>query len=444
MIKILATLFVLSIFIPVEFYYLAGGLRLETYRVILALVLIYSLFNIKELIEKADLVDILVISFTLLATASFIYNHGMQKGIESAGIFAIEVLGAFYLARTFITTPKRFFQINIAFIAILSIFTVFTFYESFFHHRILHEWATQLTGHQSLDPSLYTHYYIRFDILRATNVFIHPILYGTLTAIFFPFAILLTLFAFKPRYLIATATLLLSMVLTLSSAPLLSIVFQSMGAVLSHFWYGAKRFWIGMLFLGVSGAFLINIISNRGFFALLVSHLTFNPATGYYRMFQWKYAMDDVLDNPLLGIGVSQWSRPDWLNYSIDSFWLLITMQHGIPAGFILLFCSLYIVFHVLNNLHKQHTLYRWMANAWLLSFLSLILIGFTVDYFGKLQPMFFFTLGAIGWLRYPHLNQHMMKLNWLSKLRRVKGQTGVPLQKPTQPKQSQPDKSKS
>jgi hypothetical protein len=419
MIKILAVLFVISIFIPVEFYYLAGGLRLEAYRIILGIVLIYSLFNIKSLIAKADLVDILLIAFTLLATISLIYNHGLQKGIESAGIFIIEVLGSFYLARNFITTPKRFFQINIAFIAILTVVASFTLYESFTHHRILHDWATRITGHQSLDPSLYTHYYIRAGILRATNLFVHPILYGTLTAIFFPFIILLTLFVFKPRYLIATFALLISMLLTMSSAPMLSTIFQGMSAILAHFWNGARRFWIGLLFLGVSGAFLINTISNRGFFALLVSHLTFNPATGYYRMYQWKYAMDDVVDNPILGIGVSQWSRPDWLNYSIDSFWLLITMQHGIPAGIILLFCSFYIVFHVLNNLHKHHVLYRWMANAWILSFLSLILIGFTVDYFGKLQPMFFFTLGAIGWLNYPHLNQHMSKLSWLSRLKK-------------------------
>jgi len=416
MIKILGILFIISIFIPVEFYYLAGGLRLETYRIVLALVLIYSLLNIKEVLEQADLVDILVLAFTLLATASFIYNHGLQKGIESAGIFVIEVLGSFYLARTLITTPKRFFQVNIAFISLLSLFALFTVYESFAQHRILHEWATQLTGHHSLDQSLYTHYYIRNGIMRATNLFVHPILYGTLTAIFFPFAVLLTLFAFKPRYLGMATALMISMLLTLSSAPLLSIVFQGGAAILSNFWNGAKRFWLALLLMGVSGAFLVNLISNRGFFAILISHLTFNPNTGYYRMFQWKYAMDDVLDNPLLGIGVSQWSRPDWLNYSIDSFWLLITMQHGIPAGFILLFCSLYIVFHVLNNLHKQHTYYRWMANAWVLSFLALILIGFTVDYFGKLQPMFFFTLGAIAWIKYPHLNQHMTNLAKLSK----------------------------
>ncbi len=418
MIKILAVLFVISIFIPVEFYYLAGGLRLEAYRVVLGLVLIYSLFNIKEIIQQADLVDILLLTFTLLATASLISNHGMQKGIESAGIFIIEVLGSFYLARSFITTPKRFYQINIAFISLLAIGAVFTLYESFSHHRVLHEWASKITGHQSLDPSLYTHYYIRAGIMRATNLFVHPILYGTLTAIFFPFAIMLTIFAFRPRYLLATIALLVSMLLTLSSAPLLSTLFQGMIAFLTYFWKGARRFWVAFLFSSLSIAFLINIISNRGFFALLVSHLTFNPNTGYYRMFQWKYAMDDVLDNPLLGIGISQWSRPEWLNYSIDSFWLLITMQHGIPAGLLLLFCSLYLVFHVLNTLHQQHHLYRWMANAWVLSFLSLILIGFTVDYFGKLQPMFFFTLGAIGWLKHPQLNQKMQQLEWLTRSR--------------------------
>ena len=420
MIKILAALFIISIFIPVEFYYLAGGLRLEVYRVILGLVLIYSLINIKDLINKADLVDILLLAFTLLATMSFIYNHGLQKGIESAGIFIIEVLGAFYLAKTFITTPKRFYQVNIAFIAILSCLTLFTIYESLSHYRVLHDWASKITGHHSLDPSLFTHYYIRFGIMRATNLFIHPILYGTLTAIFFPFAIMLTLYAFKPRYLVASISLLVSMLLTLSSAPLLSTIFQAMGAVLTRYWHGAKRFWIGLLFIGFSAALLISLISNRGFFKLLVSHLTFNPSTGYYRILQWKYASDDVLDNPLLGIGVSQWSRPADLNYSIDSFWLLITMQHGIPAGMILLFCCLYIVFHVLNNLHKQHEAYRWMANAWVLSFLALILIGFTVDYFGKLQPMFFFTLGAISWINHPNLNQHIKKLIWLNRLKQL------------------------
>lgn len=163
--RILAILFVISIFIPVEFHYLLGSLRIEAYRLVLGAALLVSIINIKTVLERADLVDILLGAFMLLATASLIYNHGPQKGLESSGILAIEVLGSFYLARLFITTPKRYYYINLAFVSILAGLLVFSLYEAFAQHRILHEWATRITGNDSLDYRLYTHYYIRAGIM---------------------------------------------------------------------------------------------------------------------------------------------------------------------------------------------------------------------------------------------------------------------------------------
>jgi hypothetical protein len=58
-------------------------------------------------------------------------------------------------------------------------------------------------------------------------------------------------------------------------------------------------------------------------------------------------------------------------------------------------------VFSVLNRVNRQYEDTKWMVTSWILSFMSLILIGFTVDYFDKLQPMFFFTLGAMSWAKY-------------------------------------------
>jgi hypothetical protein len=427
-IRLLALLFVFSIFIPVEFHYLAGTLRIEAYRIVLGLALIYAFLNIKSLLEQADLIDILLFLFVLLASASLIYNHGLKDGIESAGILIIEVLGAFYLARFYITTPKRYYQINLLFVTILALLLVFSLYEAFAKHRILHEWAKSITGHDSLDYRLYTHYYIRMGIMRTTNLFAHPILYGTIGAIFFPFIVLLTLYKFKWSYLLRSIALLVGMVSTLSSAPLLAVAFQGMTAMLSKFWHGGKRFWFAAAFLMTSGFILISAISNRGFFAILVSHLTFNPVTGYYRMLQWQYTQDDILDHPLFGIGLHDWTRPDWMNNSIDSFWLLVTLQHGLIAGFILLFVCLYAVFHVLNNLHKHHPATRWMVESWILAFMSLILIGFTVDYFGKLQPLFFFVLGSIAWARhYSQLNRTLNKMSWLAKNRRRQKQHRKP-----------------
>jgi len=347
--RILTILFIISIFIPVEFHYLLGSLRIETYRVVLGLALVVSIINIRQVLEKADFVDVLLGAFIILATASLMYNHGVQKGLESSGILAIEVLGSFYLARLFITTPKRYYFVNLGFVMILSVMVFFSLYEAFAKHRILHDWATMITGNNSLDYRLYTHYYIRFGIMRTTNLFAHPILYGTIGAIFFPFAILLVINKFKWINFGRALALLIGMITTLSSAPLLAVVFQGATAMLAHYWQGAKRLWSSLAFFAFASFLLINALSNRGFFAILISYLTFNPVTGYYRMLQWEHSMDDIADNPVMGIGLHDWSRPEWMNSSIDSFWLLVTMQHGVFAGFILLFCSFYAVFNVLG-----------------------------------------------------------------------------------------------
>jgi hypothetical protein len=415
----LAILFVVSIFIPVEFHYLAGTLRIEAYRVVLGLVLVYGLINIKKILEHADLIDILLFFFVTLATASLIYNHGLQKGIESSGILIIEILGAFYLARLFIKTPKNYYEIYLWFATILAFLLIFSLYEAFAKHRILHEWAKNITGHDALDYRLYTHYYIRLGIMRTTNLFAHPILYGTIGAIFFPFIVLLTAYKFKLKNALKALAIFIGMMTTLSSAPLLSVAFQGMTAVLTRFWDGGKRFWFGFSFIALSGMILVSSISNRGFFAILVSHLTFNPVTGYYRLLQWEHSMDDIADNPLFGIGLNDWTRPEWMNSSIDSFWLLMTLQHGIITSFLLLVVSLYAVFHTLNNLHKYHPASRWMVESWILAFMSLILIGFTVDYFGKIQPLFFFVLGSIGWARsYPKLNHILARMSLTARYR--------------------------
>lgn len=411
--SILIILFIASIFVPVEFHQMLGSLRIEPYRVVLALSLVYSLINFRKILEQADLIDILLFALLLLTFASFLYNHNLQKALESTGIYAIETLGAFYLARLWITTPKRFYNVNIAFIVILVAIFGFGVYESFNHHRILHEWAKAITGHDSLDYRLYTHYYVRLGILRATNVFSHPILYGTIAALFFPFMMLLMYFTFKKRYLISNVILFSTMMLTLSSAPLLSLIFQGLSSIVVKFWNGSQRFWLAFGFIGIAAAMFLQIFSNRGFFGILVSYLTFNPVTGYYRMLQWKYSMNDIKDNLLFGIAHHDWSRPAWLTESIDSFWLLLVLQHGIIAGILLFFASFYAVFYFLNRLYLHHSYTRWMITSWILAFTAMILIGFTVDFYGKLQPMYFFFLGAIGWARYHReINQKMDKIS--------------------------------
>jgi len=414
MLRLLAILFIISIFIPVEFYTMAGSLRIETYRVVLAGAFIYTLLNFRVALERADIVDVLLACLVALAFASFWYNHDLAKAMQSTGIYALETLGAFYLARMFITTPERFYMVNLAFVVALGALTLLTVYEAFSHQRILHEIAKQITGHDSLDYRLYTNDYMRAGIMRATSIFEHPILYGTLLATFFPFALLHVMRTRRTGYAINLLGLVASMILTFSSAPLLSFIFQAITAVLVKFWNTAKRLWVAVLFSGLAGALIINAASDRGFFGILISYLTFNPNTGYFRMLQWQYTADDIMNSPILGIAHNDWTRPYWMAWmgnSIDSFWLLLALQHGLFAALLLLIASFYAAFNILNLIHKHHDRTRWMVVSWLLSFMSLILIGFTVDYFGKLQPMFFFMLGAISWAKYYPLWNYQAEL---------------------------------
>lgn len=413
--RLLAICFVISMFIPVEFFTMLGSVRMEVYRLVLALALVYTLLNIRRVLEQADLVDILLVILILFVFTSFWYNHGPQKAIESTGIYAIETLGAFYLARLYITTPLRFYQIHQWFIIPLALLTPLTLYEAFSQHRVLHDIAKAITGHEGLDPRLYTADYMRAGFLRAASLFEHPILYGTLMTMFFPFAVMLLWCYRQLRHDLAVISLAIAMVLTFSSAPLLATIFQTFTAVLTHFWYGAKRFWLAFLAGSLALAFLIETFSNRGFFGILISYLTFNPNTGYFRLLQWQFAADDIRQHLILGIGHHDWTRPywmDWMGNSIDSFWLLLILQHGLFALLLLLIACLYAAFYTLNLAHNHHSQTRWMVNAWIMSFMSLILIGFTVDYFGKLQPAFFFMLGAINWAKYWPLWNEQITLN--------------------------------
>ncbi|MEZ5447987.1 MAG: hypothetical protein R3E89_02825 [Thiolinea sp.] len=87
---------------------MAGGVRIEAYRIVLGLALIYAFFNLRTLMEQMNITDILLFGLIGLSFASFWYNHSLQKAIESTGLYALETLGAFYLARLYINSPQRF------------------------------------------------------------------------------------------------------------------------------------------------------------------------------------------------------------------------------------------------------------------------------------------------------------------------------------------------
>jgi hypothetical protein len=72
------------------------------------------------------------------------------------------------------------------------------------------------------------------------------------------------------------------------------------------------------------------VISNNpvGF---IISNLTFSPESGYYREWTWHMVTLYVSQSPWFGLGFGK--LPDEIDHSIDSLWLVLSIQSGYPGA---------------------------------------------------------------------------------------------------------------
>src|SRR5699024_297760 len=81
----------------------------------------------------------------------------------------------------------------------------------------------------------------------------------------------------------------------------------------------------------VLGYIVLDLIAAKSPFHTLVHKATFSVGSSYNRILIWRYGTDNVVDNPIFGIGSNDWARPSWMGDSVDNFWLLFAMQYGLP-----------------------------------------------------------------------------------------------------------------
>ena len=96
-----------------------------------------------------------------------------------------------------------------------------------------------------------------------------------------------------------------------------------------------------------AGYLVIELGSNQTPVQFYISYFTFDRQTGWFRIWIWEYGSASVLNHPLFGIGFGDWVRPKWMPNSIDNFWLVTAVRHGIPALILLFGSYLWIMFAV-------------------------------------------------------------------------------------------------
>lgn len=391
-------LMIISFVCPTELSIFISDLRLPPHRVALLILVPVALFR---LVSRPDIrfraFDGLFIAFGLWTT--WVYGqHTGADGYIFGGSLALESTGGYLVARVWVRdVPAMMATLRLMMLAIIFSFFV-ALPETLFGQIFTHDFLYQITGYKH-PTGIETRAMV---LTRAYGTFDHPIHLGTFCAALFALfwiAERKTLKRSGRAVFLGGATML-----GVSSAPLLCIALQI--AML-----GWERLTRGMaqrtpitlaiifgLYLGAS------VVSNRGPISLIATGMTFDAATGFYRLQIWEHGLNNVWANPILGIGLAEWDRPEWMASStVDAFWLVTAMRGGIPGFLILVFAIIALgrgaVVRGIKNRDKD---IKRLATGWMMSLIALCMVATTVHYWNALNAFFFFFMGLGGWLADP------------------------------------------
>jgi hypothetical protein len=371
----------LVIFVPIEFSFFIFGLRFSAVRLLLILsapslivmsVQKFATGNYRFVLS--DLFFILTGFWLIFAPANV---DGLGPALNHAGPEALEFCVAYLLARV---APARhgdalaFFGLLcpvIAGVALLGLLDPLT------GSYVSHDLARKLTGFVGSDLNYWTDNH-RLGLLRASGSIEHPILFGFICVV----GLIVAAEVRVPSRIFVIIACSIGTIFSFSSAPwqaaLLGFCLLAYGRITAQ-----VRFRWAALFalaaVGIATAFTLSD-SPVGY---IISHLTFDPSSGYYRVWTWDRVTYYVSLSPWHGIGYG--TLPDEINHSIDSLWLVLSIHSGYP-GAILTFLTLIGAASLPTSgrgvrLTDEET---HLGMALGIVILLIVFIGFTVDLWGS------------------------------------------------------------
>jgi hypothetical protein len=186
--------------------------------------------------------------------------------------------------------------------------------------------------------------------------------------------------------------------LSMSSAPISCLVFQVVLMAYAGLLRRNSRKWLILWSIFAAGVLAAQLGSNQGAAKFFISHFTFDPQTGWYRVAIWDYGSASVLNHPMLGIGLADWERPRWMvSDSVDNFWLLTAMRHGIPALVLLLGSCIYTMVAV-TTAKSADRMVEICRVAYLISIITFLFVGVTIQFSHGIYAWFVFILGSGAW----------------------------------------------
>lgn len=401
-------LLLISLVMPPETNVMAGPIRLSPFRVVLMITFFpcaAALFGGRA--GRLMLVDWLMLAHVCWSALALFANHGMGQ-IEAAGIYGIEVFGAYMIGRVYVRDAQSFRCCAAWLLLLVGLIGITTVVETLTGRHVIREIAGMVMGKPFSSPIGE-----RFGYTRAYGPFDHPILYG----VFAMSVLSLSWFSLSRNDKLSFSRIGQTLVVFVSGATALSsgafatmIVQAGLIAYERLFRWLPYRWWL--LSGGIVSSYIfIDALSNRSGIKVFLSYLTFSAHTAYSRLNIWHFGMAEVKRHPIFGIGANDWVRPSWMGDSVDNFWLYTAMRYGIP-GFLLLASALVVLFWQISRnpvrnergriVHCSSTDEGRVRLGWLYTMIGITVAAATVHLWNSVAIYFFFLMGAGVWLARP------------------------------------------
>lgn len=320
----LMVLFVACLFIPGVFS--VAGSQLSPYRLVLIAVLPWLLW--RWLTTRPCLVDFLVLASAGWTVLALVKNHGLGVG-PRALISFVELFGGYLIGRILITDAreyKRYFVILGFGFAVIAPF-------------VLLEMATGFNTFRTLFGTIFTiparqhNLGMRLGLVRAQGTLEHPILWGLVASLGVANG-----FYIWRRNLVkafgASGFFAFMVGTSLSSGPLLAVLAQICLTAWDRLFFFMRFRWVVLGFLALFTLLVLKILAQFHLLDFVLQHFTFSQVSAAGRLVVFDYGMMEVMQHPVFGIGLNEWTRP-WYRAgkaSFDNFWLLEAMRYGIPT----------------------------------------------------------------------------------------------------------------
>lgn len=334
-----------------------------------------------------DLLAFLTAAWMLGAAAS----TGGLESLSSPAAESLQFLFSYIVARGYFLSEAAL-DTFVRALKILTVAVVLIGAAEFVSGRwIAHDAAAAIFGTSPLG-AVY-----RGGSIRATSTLDHPILFGVFCALVNPIVLLSERVA--GRAILLSGVCLMGCLLSQSSAALMAYALGVAAYSYDRLMRRLPGRWT-IFWTVVAVALSALIALSQHPIGWLISHLTLDPETGYYRILIWDAAFERIAQSPLTGYSFQLFDE-NILDATIDCVWLVEALRFGIPAMALLFVTNLTAIWPVRRHIQVGSGDFQERMNfAFTIVLLLFMFTGITVHFWNYMWIFWGLCIGIKASLR--------------------------------------------